>query len=101
MSLNNAKSKHFNLNKKLSWEDRYAGEIHGYPFSGSVKDWYNTNPSQFLDTVKMTKTPVASAVYRHFVRKVDGESYLSQPWKGSDSELRVMETAKAIAGELV
>ena len=86
MSLNNPRSKHFNLNKKLSWEDRYAGEICGYPYSGSVKDWYHTNPKQFLDTVKMTRTAVARAVYCHFVRKVGGGQYLLEPWKGSLSK---------------
>ena len=88
MSLKNPRSKHFNLNKKLSWEDRYAGEIHGYPFSGSVKDWYQTNPKQFLDTVKMTRTAVARAVYYHFKRKVEKESYLLEPWKGSESLIK-------------
>jgi len=85
MSIRNPNSKHFNLNRRLSWEDRYAGEIHGYPFSGSVKDWYLNNARQFIDIVKMTKTPVAPAVYSHFKRKVLKSSYLLEPWKGSES----------------
>lgn len=88
MSLKNPMSKHFNLNKKLSWEDLFTGELDGYFFSGTLKDWYLYDAKHFLNTVKMTKTSIAPAVYRHFKRRVENETYILEPWKGSESLMK-------------
>ena len=63
------KLKHFAISKKLSWKDRFSWSIDGDMVGGTVKDWYETRPFQFLAIVTEKKIPVASAVYHKFKLK--------------------------------
>ena len=63
------KLKYFAISKKLSWLDRFSWSINGVSVGGTVKDWYDTRPEQFLAIVTENKIPVAGAVYHRFKLK--------------------------------
>lgn len=92
MSLENPYSVHFNTSRKLSWKNRLAVYRGIELFSGSLTEWYEKRPKEFIAIAKARRFRVASTVWKHFLRKCNEEEYLEEPWKGSKSAIKKKAT---------